>query len=199
MKKRTGALTRAYLRRIRCLRPNVLDLDGRVISAKTFNPTSENHLDLEAAIRSGRMRHRVRYPLAHIVTVPVRWDPLADIRQRGGHIGHHVLIELDQHRFGPTRLGFKAFDLAMRSDGLCSIVNRTALAFQIVMSGQCAPALKWTTQILNGLRFLRAPPARRHCLERIPARVSLARLHWRLSPSRMPLAIAQAARELLQV
>jgi hypothetical protein len=39
IKKRTGALTRAYLRRIRCLRPNVLDLDGRVISAKTFNPT----------------------------------------------------------------------------------------------------------------------------------------------------------------
>ena len=39
MKKRTGALTRAYLRRIRCLRPNVLDLDGRVISAKTFSPT----------------------------------------------------------------------------------------------------------------------------------------------------------------
>lgn len=77
----------------------------------------------------GGCDHRVRYPLARIVTVLVRWDPLANIRQRGGHIGHHVLIELDQHRFGPTKLAFKAFDLAMQSDVLCSIENHTALAF----------------------------------------------------------------------
>ena len=30
---------------------------------------------------------------------------------------------------GPTKLAFKAFDLAMQSDVLCSIVNRAALAF----------------------------------------------------------------------
>ena len=42
--------------------------------------------------------HRVRYPLARVVTVLVHWNPLADIRQRGRHVGHHVLIELDQHR-----------------------------------------------------------------------------------------------------